>query len=166
MIIKVKTRENIPQLLPRFIDKGDWVDLYSAETVKLPGLEILENSVGIHSHLIDLGVAMQLPIGFEAIAVPRSSLFKKKGILMGNSIGIIDNTYCGNEDYWKFMAVATRDTVVNKGEAICQFRIQPSQKASMWVKLRWLFCNKIKIKVVSSLQGENRGGFGSTGGYK
>lgn len=146
-------------------EKGDWIDLKSAGTYFLskpdPAHEIMFDST-----LISLGIAIELPKGFEAIIAPRSSLFKNKGVILANSIGVIDNSYSGNDDIWKFHAIALKSTVIERGERLCQFRIQPSQKASTWIKLRWLFVRKITFKQVSSLKSTNRGGIGSTGGYK
>lgn len=100
--------------------------------------------------LIKLGVAMKLPEGYEAHIVPRSSTFKNYGILMANSMGIIDNSYCGDNDEWMFPAFFTRKTVIHKGDRICQFRIEKKQP-------------NIKFNVVDKLGNEDRGGFGSTG---
>lgn len=125
-----------------YIDgKSDWIDLRAAETVKLEAGEL---------QLINLGVAMQLPTGYEAIVAPRSSTLKNFGVLMANSIGIVDESYCGDEDWWRFPALAVRDTVIHKGDRICQFRIIKHQP-------------KISFNKVDHLASENRGGFGSTG---
>lgn len=125
-----------------YIDgKSDWIDLRAAETVHLEVGEL---------QLINLGVAMQLPTGYEAIVAPRSSTLKNFGVLMANSIGIVDESYCGDEDWWRFPALAVRDTVIHKGDRICQFRIIKHQP-------------KISFNKVDHLASENRGGFGSTG---
>ena len=137
-------------------ENGDWFDLAVAESCEIKANEC---------KLVSLGISIALPRGFEAHVLPRSSLFLKKGILLGNSQGIIDNSYCGNTDIWKFCAVAFRDTKLTRGEAICQFRIVLSQRAGILAKLRWLFMKKIVFKEVNSLDSSNRGGFGSTGGY-
>lgn len=100
--------------------------------------------------LIPLGVAMKLPKGYEAHVVPRSSTYKNFRIIQANSFGIIDNTYCGNDDMWYFPAIAMEDTVINKGDRICQFRIIKSMPA-------------IKLEEVSFLHNKSRGGIGSTG---
>ena len=105
---------------------------------------------------------MQLPKGFEAVVLPRSGT-PKLGIMCANSEGVIDNSYCGNDDEWRFPAIAFQSTTINKGDRICQFRVQLSQKATIWQKLRWLFSNKIELVSVDKLDGNNRGGFGSTG---
>ena len=123
------------------IAKGDWIDLRAAETVEL--------SPGEHK-IIRLGVGMILPRGYEAHVLPRSSTFSRWGILMTNSTGIIDNSYSGDGDEWKFSAYATRETVINKGDRIAQFRIVESQPI-------------IEFEVVDHLNDVSRGGFGSTG---
>lgn len=125
-----------------YIDgKSDWIDLRAAETVELKTGEF---------KLISLGVAMELPEGYEAHVVPRSSTFKNYGILQVNSCGIIDGSYCGDEDLWYMPVYATRDTVVRKNDRICQFRIVENQP-------------KLTFEEVERLGNRNRGGFGSTG---
>lgn len=123
------------------IKQGDWVDLRAAETVALSRFEYAE---------ISLGISIRLPKNFEAHIVPRSSTYKKWGIIESNSMGVIDNSYSGDQDIWKFPAIALRDTVIEKNDRICQFRIIRKQP-----KLR--FIEKL------FLGGKNRGGFGSTG---
>lgn len=161
MIIKYKLNGGCPPIIN---ETGDWFDLAAAED--------FTPSEYPSSRLVSLGIAMKLPKGFEAIVLPRSSLFKKTGCILANSQGVIDNSYCGDVDIWKFNAIA-----LNKpnhrgllgfrvGDRICQFRIQPSQRAGVWIKLKWLFVREIKFKEVKSLDSMSRGGFGSTGGYK
>ena len=123
------------------ITVGDWIDLRSAETVELKKGEYA---------LIRLGVGMILPDGYEAHVLPRSSTPSKFGIIMANSMGIIDNSYSGDADEWKFPAVAIRDTVIHKNDRICQFRIVKNQPG-------------ITFKVVDHLRENSRGGIGSTG---
>lgn len=126
------------------IDKiivGDWIDLRSAEDVELEAGE---------DRIISLGISMKLPEGYEAHVLPRSSTFKKWGILQANGIGIIDNSYSGDDDIWRFHAIAMRDTKIYKGDRICQFRIMEKQP-------------ELKFVEVDKLEGPNRGGFGSTG---
>ena len=131
---------NIEKL--RYIDgKSDWIDLRAAQTVSLKAGEF---------KLIPLGVSMKLPAGYEAHVVPRSSTFKNYGILQANSVGIIDESYCGTEDQWMFPAYATRDTVVEENDRICQFRIFTHQPT-------------IRFVLQDALEDTNRGGFGSTG---
>ena len=103
---------------------------------------------------------MQLPEGYEAHILPRSSTFKKYGIIQTNSKGIIDNSYSSDKDEWKMPVLATRDIVIPKGERIAQFRIVLSQKATIWQKVKWMFSNTVKIIPVDSLDNPERGGFG------
>lgn len=121
---------------------GDWIDLRSAERVDLDAGQF---------RIISLGVSMKLPEGYEAHVVPRSSTFKKWGILQTNGIGIIDESYCGEGDVWKFPALAMRPTTIFKGDRICQFRIVKKMP-------------EVTFKEVEHMEDENRGGFGSTGG--
>lgn len=123
------------------LDIGDWIDLRAAEKVVMKQGEY---------KLIPLGVAMQLPAGFEAIMAPRSSTFKNNHIIMANSIGVIDESYKGDQDEWHFPALAMRDTTIRKNERICQFRIIAHQP-------------KIILSEVQTLGNESRGGIGSTG---
>lgn len=123
------------------IENGDWIDLRAAETIELKAGEFA---------LINLGIGMILPEGYEAHIVPRSSTFKKWGIIQTNHMGVIDESYCGENDQWKFPAYALRDTIINKNDRICQFRIVKKQ-------------GDIKFKVVEKLSENSRGGFGSTG---
>ena len=154
MKLKIKVKTFAGQVFPEIIDKGDWIDLKSNEEYVADKEEY---------KLLKLGVAMKLPDGFEAIVAPRSSTFKTWGILLANSIGIIDNSYSGNNDEWRFPAWFTRKTIIHKGDRICQFRIQLSQKATVWQKIKWFLSNGIKIKRVEKLNAINRGGIGSTG---
>lgn len=102
-----------------YIDgKSDWIDLRASETVEMKAGDFC---------LIPLGVAMELPKGYEAHVVPRSSTFKNYGLLQVNSCGVIDGSYCGDEDMWKMPVYATRDTIVHKNDRICQFRIMENQ---------------------------------------
>ena len=120
---------------------GDWIDLRSSSTVELKAGEF---------KLIPLGIGMKLPEGYEAHVVPRSSTFKNFGIIETNSMGIIDNSYSGDKDQWFFPAYALRDTVINKNDRICQFRIMKSQP-------------QINFEFVEHLDEVSRGGHGSTG---
>jgi dUTP pyrophosphatase len=123
------------------IDNGDWIDLRAAENVILKAGEF---------KLISLGVAMQLPDGYEAHIVPRSSTYKNFGIIQTNHQAVIDESYCGDNDVWKYPAYALRDTVINKNDRICQFRIMKKQPS-------------IVFEEVEILGNEDRGGIGSTG---
>jgi dUTP pyrophosphatase len=122
-------------------ERGDWIDLRAAEDVELKAGE---------SKYISLGVSMKLPKGYEALVIPRSSTFKHWGIIQTNHIGLIDNSYCGNDDVWMFPALATRDVLIEKNSRICQFRIQRKME-------------KPNLKTVDVLDSVNRGGLGSSG---
>lgn len=154
--IKIKVARDLN--IPTVIAKGDWIDLRSDEDVTFNALE-----VGNVIKYISLGVAIELPEGYEAVIAPRSSTPKNYGIIMSNSIGVIDNSYCGDNDIWKFPALAYKETTIHKNDRIAQFRIQLSQKATIWQKIKWLFTSGVKIQIVQSLSNNNRGGFGSTG---
>lgn len=163
--------------IPTIVKKGEWIDLVAAETIRFKapqsgtlktrtvnGQEEKYRNVSFDLQYIPLGIAMKLPKGFEAILASRSSTPKGMGIMCANSFGVIDNSYSSNEDEWKFAAIAIRDTTITEGERFCQFRIQLSQKATMWQKIKWFFSNGIELIEVSDLPNkEVRGGFGSTG---
>ena len=123
------------------IEKGNWIDLRAAETVEMKKGEF---------KLIPLGIAMHLPLGYEAHVVPRSSTFKNFKILQTNSFGVIDESYCGDNDQWFFPALAVEDTVIHKNDRICQFRIMDHQPV-------------IDFEEVETLGMPDRGGHGSTG---
>ena len=139
--IKIKyLNDDITRL--EYIDgKSDWIDLRAAEEVELKAGEF---------KLIHLGVAMQLPEGYEAHIVPRSSTFKKWGIIQTNHCGIVDNSYCGPNDWWRMPVFALRDTKIEVNDRICQFRIQKNQPT-------------LVFNEVEKMEANNRGGFGSTG---
>ena len=125
-----------------YIDgKSDWIDLRAAERVELKAGEF---------KLIPLGIAMQLPKGYEAHIVPRSSTFKNYGIIQTNHMGVVDESYCGDNDQWHMPVYALRDTVIHVNDRICQFRIMEHQP-------------KIVFEEVEALSAPDRGGFGSTG---
>lgn len=139
--IKIKYHSDEIEKL-RYIDgKSDWIDLRAAEDVELKAGDF---------KLISLGVSMELPKGYEAHIVPRSSTFKTWGIIQTNSMGIVDESYRGDSDIWKMPVYVTRDTVIHKNDRICQFRIIEHQPT-------------IEFDEVKHLDGEERGGFGSTG---
>lgn len=168
--MKIKVKLFTPECEFKFINKGEWIDLMAAETVELSApianpLNSKRNkrTVEFDTALIPLGIGMKLPKGFEAIINTRSSTYNNFGVTLANSQGVIDYKYSGPNDQWKFKAIAFRDTVINRGDRICQFRIQPSQKATIWQKIKWLFTNKIEFEFVSDYEGIDRGGFGSTG---
>ena len=153
-----------------FIKKGEWIDLRAANTYHLdaPYANTLngkrdKRTLVFDEHKIPLGIGMKLPEGFEAWVIPRSGTFNNFGIILANQKGIIDSSYSGPDDQWSFQAIAFRDTIINEGDRICQFRIAPSQKATIWQKIKWLFTNKIKFEFVDDYEGVNRGGFSSTG---
>lgn len=139
MKIEVKYHSDITPLAKT--ERGDWIDLRTAETVEMKVGEF---------KLISLGVAMKLPEGYEAVIVPRSSTFKTWGVIQTNHFGVIDNSYSGNDDIWKFPAYATRDCTIEKDSRICQFRIQERM-------------GNIEFDTVDRLDSKNRGGFGSSG---
>lgn len=122
-------------------NKSDWIDLRAAEKVTLKKGEIRR---------ISLGISMQLPENYEAHILPRSSAPEKFGIIMAHSQGIIDNSYCGDDDVWSFLALALRDTTIYVNDRIAQFRIYQNQPSILFVP-------------VDTLGNPNRGGFGSTG---
>lgn len=139
MEINIKYHANIDPL--EQTDRGDWIDLRAAEDVELKAGEF---------KLISLGVSMKLPLGYEALVIPRSSTFKHWGIIQTNHCGLIDNSYCGDNDIWMFPALATRDVVIEKNSRICQFRIQKKMSS-------------VEFHIVDKLGNVNRGGFGSSG---
>ena len=125
-----------------YIDgKSDWIDLRASEEISLKAGDFA---------LIPLGVAMELPSGYEAHLVPRSSTFKTWGLIQTNSMGVIDCSYCGDNDMWRMPVYATRDTVIHVNDRIAQFRIMQNQP-------------KISSDEVEHLSNTDRGGFGSTG---
>ena len=123
------------------VDWGSWIDLYTYEDVTLRQGD---------QKYINLGIAMKLPDGYEAIMAPRSSTFKNWWILQSNSIGVNDSTYCGDNDIWMFPAYATKNIVIPAGTRICQFRIQEEQP-------------EINFNSVETLGEKDRGGLGSSG---
>ncbi len=141
MHIKIKYFSDELERLTYIDGKSDWIDLRAAKEVSLKKGEY---------GLIPLGIAMELPKGYEAHIVPRSSTFKNFGIIQTNHMGIIDETYCGDNDQWFFPAYALRDTVIHMNDRICQFRIMEHQPV-------------IEFDETSSLGHEDRGGYGSTG---
>ena len=140
MKIKIKYFDDELERIKK-IDVGDWIDLRTAEDVFLHKGEF---------KLIKLGVAMELPKGYEAHVVPRSSTYKNFFVIQTNHMGIIDESYCGDNDQWMFPAYALEDTYIAKNSRICQFRIMEKQPS-------------IEFEEVYSLGNEDRGGLGSTG---
>lgn len=123
------------------IEQGDWIDLRAAQDVFIRQGETC---------CIPLGVAMELPEGYEAHIAPRSSTCAKWGIIQTNSVGVIDNSYCGDNDQWAMPVYAIRDAIISKGDRICQFRIVKKQP-------------RLHFHEVELLGNPDRGGFGSTG---
>lgn len=121
--------------------KSDWIDLRAAQDVTMSAGEY---------RLIPLGIAMELPEGYEAHVAPRSSTFKNFGIIQPNSPGVIDRSYCGDNDEWCVPAFALRDTEIKANDRICQFRIVKNQP-------------ELTFEEVESLGNPDRTGFGSTG---
>lgn len=141
MDLKIKYLADITPITRIGGNKSDWFDLRAAKDVEMKAGEY---------KLIPLGVAMELPKGYEALVAPRSSTFKNFGIIETNSIGIIDESYCGDNDQWHFPAYALRDTVIPKNSRICQFRIIEHQP-------------EIELVTVENLGNADRSGIGSTG---
>lgn len=137
--IKIKYFADIEPITP--IQNGDWIDLRAAEDVHLKKGEY---------RLIPLGVGMKLPYNYEAHVAPRSSTYKNFKIIQTNSVAIIDNSYCGDNDQWFYPVIAIEDTVIHKNDRICQFRVMQRQP-------------KLKFRTVKELDSKSRGGFGSTG---
>ena len=141
-IIKIKYHSNeIEKLTYVGGNKSNWIDLRSAEDVVLKKGDFA---------LIKLGVSMQLPKGYEAVIVPRSSTYKNFGIIQTNHMGVVDEAYCGDNDVWMMPVYALRDTEIHVNDRICQFRIQKHQPT-------------INFEEVEILGNEDRGGIGSTG---
>lgn len=139
--IRIKYFDNEIDKIENIENKSDWYDLRAAETVSLKAGEF---------KLIPLGIGMILPEGYEANIVPRSSTFKNYGIIQTNSFAVIDNSYSGDNDEWKYPVYATRNITINKNDRICQFRINKKQPV-------------IEFDEVEHLNDKDRGGFGSTG---
>ena len=138
-VIKIKYLTDIEPISQK--KNSDWIDLRCAVDTFMKAGDYVQ---------IPLGVAMELPEGYEAIVVPRSSTFKNFGILLANSMGVIDCSYNGDSDEWHFPALAIRDTEIHKNDRICQFRIQRNMP-------------DISFRKVTTLGNAARGGFGSTG---
>ena len=141
MKIQIKYFDKNIEKITNIEGKSDWYDLRAAETITLKAGDFA---------LIPLGVGMILPEGYEANIVPRSSTFKNYGIIQTNHYGVIDNSYSGDNDQWRFPAYATRDITINKNDRICQFRINKKQPT-------------FDFEEVEHLNDTDRGGFGSTG---
>lgn len=138
--VRIKYHDNTMPRLKK-IKQGDWIDLYTSEEVLLKTGDFM---------YIDLGVSMELPAGYEAIQAPRSSTFKNWGLLQANSIGVYDESFCGDTDIWKFPAYATRDVTIPAHTRLCQFRIIKHQP-------------EFSFDEVDTLGNVARGGWGTTG---
>lgn len=151
---------NLPKL--EVTEKGDCIDLRVSKVYcmkshsGLPMKDKEEVEFPYHYHNDDvlffkLGVGMKLPKGYKANVYPRSSTFKNYGFILTNSVGIIDNSYCGRDDEWCAMMYCTREGVINYGDRILQFEPVP------------VHTHKFTYDEVDSLDEESRGGYGSTG---
>lgn len=174
--MKIKVKITCPNCKFEIRKNGDLIDLKAAEDIALEAPQakmkkkVIVNGV-IKSYkdvvfdtkTISLGIAMQLPKGFKANVLPRSSTFKNYGVMLVNSEGMIDTSYCGNEDIWKFQVIAFKHSFIHKGDRIAQFEIVPSMFATTWQKLKWIFNGYPKFEFVDNLGNNNRGGIGSTG---
>ena len=139
--IQIKYFTDEIEKLTYIAGKSDWIDLRAAKEMEL--------KAGQYA-MIPLGVAMKLPEGYEAHIVPRSSTFKNFGLIQTNHMGVVDESYCGDNDQWHMPVYAMRDTVIHVNDRICQFRIMEHQPT-------------IVFEEVEALDAPDRGGFGSTG---
>ena len=173
ILVKRFKNENGEPLVnfPKVIKKGEWVDLEAANEVvlqapqagTLKGHDVKHRDVVSDVTYIPLGIAMKLPDGFEAIVASRSSAAKKMGVMLANGIGIVDSSYQGDGDQWMYPAISLRKTSIALNTRLCRMRIQLSQKASFWQKVKWFLSSGIELVEVESLNGEDRNGMGSTG---
>lgn len=172
MKLKIKVKEIISGCMPEINKKGDWIDLRAAEDVEINAAQAgVQYKRGDNKYrdvttpvvYIPLGIAMELPKGFEAIIASRSSSPKKLRVFIPSGIGIVDGSYCGDNDQWCYVASPMENASIRKGDRICQFRIQLSQKATIWQKIKWLFSSGVELVKVNSLNNRDRLGFGSTG---
>lgn len=126
----------------RFIDgKSDWIDLRVAENVSMKQGEY---------RLISMGISVEIPKGYEMLIVPRSSAYKNFGILQTNAMGVVDESFCGDNDIIHMPILAMRDTEIHINDRIGQFRLMPHQPEVHFIE-------------VDHLDNEDRGGFGTTG---
>ena len=139
--IKIKYFSDKIEKLTYVAGKSDWIDLRAAEDITMKQGEF---------KLIPLGIAMELPKGYEAHIVPRSSTYKNFGVIQANHCGVVDGSYCGDNDMWRMPVIAMRDTQIHVNDRICQFRIMKNQP-------------EILFEEVEHLEGKDRGGFGTTG---
>jgi dUTP pyrophosphatase len=166
MKIKIKVKVLTEGCMPELNNQGDWIDLRASEDLniiapqagvqKIVGDTKLRN-VEIPVVYIPLGVAIELPKGYEAIIASRSGSPKKLRIFIPSGKGVVDNVYNGDNDQWHYIASPLGNAQIKKGDRICQFRIQLSQKATVWQKIKWLFSSGIELVKVDSLSNDNRG---------
>ena len=139
MYVEIKYHNNIMPI--EKMANGDWIDLRAAEDVHMDAGDY---------RLISLGISMKLPEGYEAHIIPRSSTYRQWGVIQANNMGVVDNSYSGDNDIWMFPAIAIRDTDIYKNDRICQFRIVEKQPDFNFIE-------------VEHMGDPNRGGFGSSG---
>lgn len=172
MKTKIKVKVLTEGCMPELTLNGDWIDLKASTDLEIrasqAGTQYTENNeryrdVHIPTTYIPLGVAMELPEGYEAIVASRSSGPNKLKLFIPSGQGIVDNSFNGDGDQWHYIASPMSNTSIKKGDRICQFRIQLNQKATMWQKIKWLFSSGIELVEVDELNNPNRGGLGSSG---
>ena len=139
--MRIKYHSDAIRKLEYIDGKSDWIDLRVAEDVNLRKGEF---------RLISMGISVEVPEGYEMLLVPRSSTFKNYGLIQTNSLGVIDESYCGDQDIIRMPVYATRDTEVHVNDRICQFRLLAHQP-------------ELEFEEVETLGHPDRGGFGSTG---
>ena len=173
--MKIKIYDHFDRELPKVIKKGEWIDLsipYSIELfgpeakmlkrIRTKGEDNRTRDVEFHTEFIDLGYVIKVPKGYEVHVLPRSSTFNKYGIVLSNSMGIIDNDYNGIDDKIKAYIIPFKHVNISEDTRLFQFRVELSQNATFWQKIKWLFSNKIEVETFTP-EDKNRGGFGSTG---
>ena len=172
MRLKIKVKVLTEGCMPAISDNGDWIDLKAAQDIEIraaqAGVQYQEENekyrdVFFPVTYIPLGVAIKLPAGFEALINSRSSGPNKLKVFIPSGQGVIDNSYSGNDDQWHYVSAPMSNAYIKKGDRICQFRIQLSQKATIWQKIKWLLSSGVELVEVDDLDDVNRGGLGSTG---
>ena len=172
MKLKIKVRILTPGCKPEVNEKGDWIDLRVAGDVYMsdPQANTLKRkdrtsvrNVEFDYQLVPLGVSMQLPAGCEAHVVPRSSTYKNFGVIQSNHMGIIDNSYKGDNDQWYMPMIALRETYIEAGSRVCQFRVVLSQRATLWQKIKYWLSSGVELVYVERLNSPDRGGLGHSG---
>ena len=161
MKLKIKVLLKEGGHYPTINENGDWIDFHSSYEVKLNGPKCDEAlNVTFEETFVNLGVAMQMPKGYELVINARSSAERTYGFMLTNAQGIIDNTYCGRKDEIKAHIIAVKKCYIPRHERICQFRVQLSQFATPWQRFKNLFYNGIKLVPVMDLNNKDRKGFG------